>query len=155
MRRTTILVLVLSLSVGSVPLLAGERFDLPFGRSMAGDRDLPRPLGIGLTLYSQSQEFAVDSLFFDVPNITIDPNTDLAIDNKITEYNLKIDFWLLPFLNIFGIFGEIEGKTKVVIVVREMGPGRDAPLGITTVYMPITPEEEAEIERIDAEAEDV
>lgn len=48
----------------------------------------------------------------------------------------------------------IDGKTEVVIVVRP-GMGKDAPLGITTIYLPITDEELAEIQRIEKQAEDV
>ena len=48
----------------------------------------------------------------------------------------------------------IEAKTEVVIVVRP-GLGKDAPLGITTLYLPITDEERAEIQRIEKQAEDV
>jgi hypothetical protein len=48
----------------------------------------------------------------------------------------------------------IADQTKVVIVVRP-GVGKDAPLGITTLYLPITDEELAEIQRIEDEAEDV
>jgi hypothetical protein len=48
----------------------------------------------------------------------------------------------------------IEAKTEVVIVVRP-GLGKDAPLGITTLYLPITDEERAEIQRLEKQAEDV
>ncbi len=48
----------------------------------------------------------------------------------------------------------IEGKTEVVVVIRP-GVGKDAPLGITTIYLPITEEELAEIKRIDEDAEDI
>jgi hypothetical protein len=48
----------------------------------------------------------------------------------------------------------IEGETLVVIVIRP-GIGKDAPLGVTTIYLPITEEELAEIKRIDDEAEDI
>ena len=48
----------------------------------------------------------------------------------------------------------IADKTTVVIVIRP-GLGKDAPLGITTLYLPITDEELAEIKRIEDEAEDV
>jgi hypothetical protein len=47
----------------------------------------------------------------------------------------------------------IEAKTQVVAVIRP-GMGKDAPLGVTTIYLPITPEEEAEIERIENQGED-
>jgi hypothetical protein len=48
----------------------------------------------------------------------------------------------------------IDGKTEVVIVVRP-GMGKDAPLEITTLYLPITPEEEAEIKRLESQAEEL
>jgi len=47
----------------------------------------------------------------------------------------------------------IDGETEVVIIVRP-GLGKDAPLGMTTVYLPITDEEKAEIKRIDDNAKD-
>jgi hypothetical protein len=47
----------------------------------------------------------------------------------------------------------IDAKTQVVIVVRP-GIGKDAPLGMTTVYLPITEEEKAEIQRLEDQAED-
>lgn len=48
----------------------------------------------------------------------------------------------------------IESKTEVVIMIRP-GVGKDAPLGVTTIYLPITEEELAEIKRIDEDAEDI
>ena len=48
----------------------------------------------------------------------------------------------------------IADKTMVVVVIRP-GLGKDAPLGITTIYVPITEEELAEIERLENLAEDV
>ena len=48
----------------------------------------------------------------------------------------------------------IEAKTEVVVEVRQ-GIGKDSPLGITTIYLPITEEEKAEIARLNAQAEDI
>ncbi len=48
----------------------------------------------------------------------------------------------------------IEDKTKVVVQIRP-GVGKDAPLGVTTIYLPITEEEKAEIKRLEDQAEDV
>ena len=51
---------------------------------------------------------------------------------------------------------ELVAAGEVVVVVLRQPPGSDkkAPHQVTTVYMPITPEEEAEIERLNAQAED-
>lgn len=48
----------------------------------------------------------------------------------------------------------IDAKTIVVVLIRP-GVGKNAPLGLTTIYLPITEEEEAEIQRINDQAEDV
>ncbi len=47
----------------------------------------------------------------------------------------------------------IADQTMIIIVVRP-GIAKDSPLGITTVYLPITDEELAEIKRLDEQAED-
>jgi hypothetical protein len=48
----------------------------------------------------------------------------------------------------------IANQTPVVVVIRP-GIGKDAPLGITTVYLPITEEELADIKRMEDEAKDM
>jgi hypothetical protein len=48
----------------------------------------------------------------------------------------------------------IGDKTKVVAVLRPGKGKKDAP-ELTTIYLPITEEEKAEIARIDAQAQDV
>jgi hypothetical protein len=48
----------------------------------------------------------------------------------------------------------IAEKAKVVVLIRP-GMGKDAPLGITTIYLPVTEEELAEIKRQEEEGEDL
>lgn len=48
----------------------------------------------------------------------------------------------------------IAEQTTVVVVIRP-GMGKDAPLGITTMYLPISEEELAEIKRLEEEGEDL
>lgn len=69
-------------------------------------------------------------------------------DGKMLN-DTKDDAWLGNKLNEL-----ITNETEVVVVIRP-GMGKDAPLGITTVYMPITDEEKAEIARLESQAEDV
>lgn len=51
---------------------------------------------------------------------------------------------------------EIVAASEIVVVVLRQPPGapKDAPHQVTTIYMPITPEEEAEIERLNNIGED-
>jgi len=48
----------------------------------------------------------------------------------------------------------VEDKTVVAVLVRP-GMSKGDPLGITTIYLPISEEEKAEIERLENQAEDV
>ena len=48
----------------------------------------------------------------------------------------------------------VADKTTVAVVLRP-GLGKDAKMGVTTIYLPITEEEEAEIERRENQAVDV
>ena len=48
----------------------------------------------------------------------------------------------------------VEAKTLVVIVIRP-GMGKDAELSVTTIYVPITEEEKAEIKRLESQGEDL
>ena len=59
----------------------------------------------------------------------------------------------LPLGSPFEVF-DFPDKTKVVVVLRPGKGKKDAP-EMTTIYMPITDEEKAEIARIDNQAKDV
>ncbi len=48
----------------------------------------------------------------------------------------------------------IAEKTRVAVVIRP-GLAKDSPLGVTTIYLPVTEEELAEIERLENTAVDV
>ncbi len=97
--------------VAGAPALAGDAV-LPFGKSLAGGEELPLPFGVGLTVYGQTQDYGLKKLAFNLPGISIDPDA-IRIDNSIQELNIQIDVWVLPFLNLFGIAGAIDGTTNV------------------------------------------
>lgn len=92
-------------------LICGGAFCLaaPAAEPPAG---LPRPFGVGITLYGQSQDYSLERLSFDLPGLAVDTGA-IAIDNQLAEQNLKLDYWLLPFLNVFAIAGRLEGQTDV------------------------------------------
>lgn len=92
--------------------------DALFGNDMAGDRKLPRTWGIGIDYFEMSQPYQIDSLsLFDGPVdlgalLVPDPSI-LPIDNEVRHHDIKIDVWVLPFLNVFGIYGQIDGDTRI------------------------------------------
>lgn len=103
-----LLILVLPVFAQADPLL---------GKSMAGDRNLPRAFGIGIDYFSMDQPYQIDSLSFTAPpTFPLPPITNVAtiiVNSEIENVDLKVDVWLLPFLNIFGIYGRIDGQTTV------------------------------------------
>ena len=115
---------LLLLGVLALPFTA--QADALFGNDMAGDRKLPRTWGIGIDYFDMSQPYTIDSLslvdFLDTPGgpvpvdvgglLAPDPSI-LPINNEIRNVDLKIDVWVFPFLNVFGIYGDIDGKTAI------------------------------------------
>ena len=95
----------------SLSVHAGDAI-FPLAKSMAGDRPLPLPWGIGVTLHQQDQNYALGRLDIDIP-IDLALAQDVEVENTVGEANLKFDLWLLPFLNVFGLLGRIEGETTV------------------------------------------
>jgi hypothetical protein len=100
--------------------------DALFGNSMAGDRELPRTWGIGIDYFSMRQPYQIDSLtlvdYLDTPGgpvpvdlgalLVPDPSV-LDINNDISNFDLKLDVWVFPFLNVFALYGQIDGETSI------------------------------------------
>ena len=100
--------------------------DALFGNDMAGDRKLPRAWGIGIDYFEMDQPYSLDSLTIvdtvdlggvpipiDLQAILIPDPSILPIENDIRHNDIKIDVWVLPFLNVFGIYGQIDGDTQI------------------------------------------
>jgi len=98
----------------SLPVLG--QADSLFGSDLAGDRKLPKIFGIGVDYFSLDQPFQIDRLSISTLVPILPPNLDPALigtDSEVTHGDLKIDVWLLPFLNVFAIYGQIDGETIV------------------------------------------
>lgn len=85
----------------------------PFAASLAEGKKLPLPYGIGITLYDQVQDYRLDSLSLGIPGFGNLPLDRFDINNRITDYDVQMDVWLFPFLNVFGLIGTIDGSTEV------------------------------------------
>jgi hypothetical protein len=87
--------------------------DALLGNDLAGDRELPRTWGIGVDYFGMRQPYQVDSLSFTPSVLPIADPAVLPIDNEISHADLKVDVWVTPFLNVFGIYGSIDGDTTI------------------------------------------
>ena len=91
---------------------------LPFGKNWAGDQKLPLPFGASLTLHRQDQGYKIRKLDLQfkggvIPGMDLGQIAGVEVDNELLEVDGQLDVWLLPFLNVFALLGNIEGKTSV------------------------------------------
>ena len=116
---------------------------LPLNKGMAGDTDLPLPFGIGVIGYWQEQDLKPKSInliaalsdnAFDLktiggtdlsnPGVTDIENlsfplplnataTAAKVESEVDSYSGRIDGWIFPFFNLYGVFGRVDGKNTV------------------------------------------
>jgi len=96
----------------AVPSLAGAGEPV-WGKEMVEGKDFPLPFGVSAVYFTQDQDYDVDKLVLGVPGLPPIPAGQLEIENSIDEVNAKLDAWLLPWLNVFAIAGELDGETDV------------------------------------------
>ena len=79
--------------------------------------DLPYPTGIGINYGRSMQNVLISDL-----KVGFDPDGLVNVDNlarfreveaQVDAYIARVDFWLLPFINFFGLVGRIESTTNV------------------------------------------
>lgn len=90
---------------------------LPLFRELAAGYDLPEPYGIGVNYMGIRQGIQVDSIRF--TGMKLGP---LPLDNLVkiragdtrqkshTE-TLRLDAWVLPFMNVYGLVGRTKGQS--------------------------------------------
>ncbi len=86
---------------------------------------LPYPAGVMYNLYTGRQDVHVSDLTVGITDasggVVVD---DISLDQvvefdrvyaSVSNYNIRADLWLLPFLDVYGIFGQAAVKTNVSI----------------------------------------
>ncbi|WP_153301438.1 hypothetical protein [Endozoicomonas arenosclerae] len=76
--------------------------------------DFPKTWGISLTTLSMKQNSKLDSVVFqgDIGRYITDLQFNKVEDESRTT-NLRVDAWVLPFLNLYLMYGYMEGETQV------------------------------------------
>jgi len=105
--------------VGAATGLSAQTSEPP--DTEAGGQQLPAPFGIGVTLYSQTQDYNLASLDLDVPGANLEVAESLPVDNRTDTYHLKFDYWVQPYLNLFALAGRIETRTTVALGGVDLG----------------------------------
>jgi hypothetical protein len=88
-----------------------------FMKHLVDEGDFFAPWGIGIDYFTMDQDYKIKNMELDVPllgDIDIDPS-QVQVSNKLQHYDLKLDVWVTPFLNVFGLIGRIDADTLVDI----------------------------------------
>ena len=81
--------------------------------------DLPEPFGASYGYMNMRQDIVVDKIGFITPE-TPEFSDALHIEaghtrQKSETHTLKIDSWVFPFLNIYGLYGHTKGKSHTIL----------------------------------------
>ena len=76
---------------------------------------------MGITLYNPIQEYDIQRLEVGIPGIDPSVLQDLGVDNDTTSSHVRLDYWLLPFFNVFALGGHIDGTTTVDLAGIDIG----------------------------------
>lgn len=100
---------------------------LPFwGKALREEGySLPLPMGVGISAIIMNQTNTIDNFRLTVEGEEIP--YDLRVYNAQStdiNYTFRPDLWLLPFLNVYGVFGYTTGSIKPSIII----PGIQADL---------------------------
>ena len=78
--------------------------------------DLPYPVGLNINTVYIGQPIAIDNLQLGIGDFPMQPVEFVQFDNAqsdVASYNLRADLWVLPFINVYGMFGQGWSKTNI------------------------------------------
>jgi hypothetical protein len=107
MRRFLIILMLMP------PLTAVADSGPLFMKDLLGGQEFFEPWGIGVDFYTMDQQYDIKQLQFELPGVSIPDPSKLDVRNKVQHYDLKLDVWLTPFLNVFGVLGHLNADTTV------------------------------------------
>ena len=82
--------------------------------------DLPLPFGIGLVYANVEQKMLLDELQVGINGRDEEPFEFVAFENAEAHsesLQVKLDAWLFPFMNVFALFGKVEGDAPMDILL--------------------------------------
>jgi hypothetical protein len=112
MRRRTAFLTAMMLLLPTIASAESPVTFLPIGKSMAAGQELQLPVGLTLTYYHQQQDYDLKKIT--LPRLQIPVGTEgIKVENWLNEENLRLDAWVFPWLNVFGILGKLQATTSV------------------------------------------
>jgi hypothetical protein len=84
-----------------------------FMKDMLQGREFFETWGVGADYFTMKQDYKIQSLQFELPGVGIDDPSLIGVTNELDHYDVKFDVWVTPFLNVFGLLGQVDAKTYV------------------------------------------
>lgn len=117
------LVLASVLTASAAQPAAPESRTLPLLQSMAAGHELPPPFTLRALYYWQNHDYDLTDISIASPMLpmlgdlsrALDPRT-IKVENDVSQYGGQLEMWLLPFLNLYGLVGYIDGTTDIDFV---------------------------------------
>ncbi|MDP6306403.1 MAG: hypothetical protein QGH02_03600, partial [Verrucomicrobiota bacterium] len=87
----------------------------------AAGHELPLSLGVSANVFFLEQNMEAQSISIDIPPLPLPtglvelppglPAAANKLESRATSTTAKLDAWLLPFLNVYGVAGYVDGET--------------------------------------------
>jgi len=117
--KQTIIAAAVAVTFTTTAQADGLSDSLPLGKSLAAGHELPLPLGISANVFFMEQDMKAQSIAINLPNdlaaglAGLDlPAKATKLESRATSTTAKIDAWVLPFLNVYGVAGYVDGETS-------------------------------------------
>jgi hypothetical protein len=115
----------------SIAAASGTRWSsfLPLRAELATSRgiELPLPFGVGLVYYHLDRDIVITDVRVGrngAPPVSVSDYATLSATSDVENLNLKVDAWLLPFVNVYGILGYVfnESDTRIDVTLPPLLP---------------------------------
>ena len=120
--KSKLIITIIACSLSFTAHAEGLSSSLPFGKNLAVGQELPLPIGVSGNVYYLEQNLISKSVSVDVPTLPLPggplqlpqglPAQTTNLESRATSTTAKIDAWLLPFLNVYGVAGYVDGETN-------------------------------------------
>ena len=139
--KQTIIAAAVAVALTTTAQADGLSDSLPLGKSLAAGHELPLSLGVSANVFFLEQDMEAQSIVIDASSISDQmlmglmqmqgvppelipgaveqlssklpslPASAAKLESRATSTTAKIDAWLLPFLNVYGVAGFVDGET--------------------------------------------
>ena len=95
--------------------------------------ELPRPFGVGVNAIFMERDITVTDVSVTVGNLpsqSISDRFDFAVSNRTMLSMVRLDAWVLPFLDVYAMFGKTRTDTSLSTTLNLRPPNGD-PIPVT------------------------